>query len=309
MNLMKLYNYSLNKHLNNCIKCSNLQSLYSFQGYSIKNTISCGIFLTSNNFKRSDLAQEKLSITYRPKYRSSIQNTLPINLYKNYGSKLTDHNQDDNYSRVWPAFGYTGGAFEYLYDCYNNCSNSGLKTNNSIEYPTGGLTDFFYGKDVRIIRSIQNFFRSSKNLGVPKINKIFDVVEDEKIRKDFTDNEGRENVIKISESGLVFVSINIKRQGPNLSLSLGTRDFPMNNSVYTVCNLWATLWEDDFNNFERTVYGPIFRSWTYDWHNFKASSSFNPLISVFGMGRVMINKIVNMRNNNKIVTRVGLVLP
>jgi hypothetical protein len=307
---MKLYKYLLKKPNKNLIKCSNLQSVYIFKGFTLTDSIPCGIFLASNNFNRSDLAQGKLSVTYRPKYKSTIDTTNKLNIKGNYGIKLSSDDPDDNYSRVWPAFGYTGGGFEYIYDCEKECDFSGIKTIGvPIEYPTGGLKDFFYGKSARFMpigqKAIQEFINKL-------INNVYEATPEEKMKINFKEDKERVNVVKIEENVFEFASIKLGNSGGpalNFSLSLGTKDFQSFSPVYSVCNLWATLWEDDFQKKERTVYGPISRSWIYVWHNYKVNNTLNQFISLAGVGSTLTKDIIHMYHQNNLVTRKGLVLP
>lgn len=300
--IMDLLKY-LPEHSNgNTIKCNNLQSLYVFQGFTLTDKIPCGIFLTSNDFFRPDLAQDKLSISFRPKVEVEIASDPPFNVWRNYGGIIRSSGSDDQYSRVWPAFGYTGGAYEYVYECRIFNQNQGRQiVGKRREYHTGGLKDFFYGQTVRLQNCgltqttvIQDFLKNlSSVFGQYELNEQFGI---------YGENT---KIIKLQENGLILAILAKNKRNLNISISLGVRDL----SQYSVCNLWIYFWIDDYANRRRDVYGPVQKSWLFRWRSQRTQRQPPFTVSISKVTNTLLRDALKQFQRGTLVIRRNLILP
>lgn len=286
----------------NVINCNNLQSLYVYNGFTLTDQIRCGIFLTSNDFNRPDLAQDKLSITFRPKVAIDIDQSSQFNVWKNYGGIISCFSADDSLSRVWPAFGYTGGAFEYIYECKDCEQKLTIQTKAARRgYPTGGLKDFFHGKSVRL----QNFNLTSSKEMIEFLKNLYPTFEQNEDNDKIGQYEGKRKVIKLQEHGFSTAILGRLPTDLNISISLGIRDI----SPFSVCNLWVYLWIDDYINKKRDVYGPIQKSWLIGWGT-SGSPSWPPhATSIAKKANTLLGNALQLYQQGTLVVRQNLVLP
>lgn len=98
-----------------------------------KEELTNGTFLTPNTFdlKQPELAQTYLAITYTPKF----ENTFALNQ-----GRVDLKNTDGELicTRIWPAFGYPGGAYEIIL-AQGTLKNVSLKL-----FPNGGKPDKYH---------------------------------------------------------------------------------------------------------------------------------------------------------------------
>jgi hypothetical protein len=74
------------------------------------------LYATTESYADSDRAHQMLSLTYYPKYEAIIDVTKITNLkvVNNINKALSLTSQTDIITRVWPAFGKSGGSHELL---------------------------------------------------------------------------------------------------------------------------------------------------------------------------------------------------
>ena len=300
---MNLSKYTLESPKRNCIPCKEINSIYFYDGYRVTDYINCGIFLTSDIFNRPDLAQDKLAITYRPRFRVPIDVSNSLSLITNLGVSTNSSLPDFDHSRVWPAFGHTGGAHEYVYKCLEECGTHGLNTHGVvIEYPTGGLRNFFYGDSSRILippaagTAIDQYLQSTYNF-LSTIRGLEGIEDNRRESK-------RTVALKVTEDGIAVAYVSKMLDAINLSLSLGIKAL----GQYNVYNMWAYLWSDDYRRNQRVVYGPVCRSWLSKG-NVTIFMSGTHRISFEKIGETLIRRLLEEYGINALVARGGLILP
>ena len=299
---MDLLKYLPEPSIGNTIKCSNLQSLYFFNGFTLTDQIQCGIFLTSNDFLRPDLAQDKLSISFRPRVEVEIDQSSPFNVWRNYGGIISSTGADDLYSRVWPAFGYTGGAHEYIYECKKCGQNQGKRFNRTRrEYHTGGLSDFFYGQSVRL----QNLNLTPLIVKDEILLKLYPAFKGIEQNDKIGSYEGQKKIIKFQENGFTLAILGKLPSDLNISISLGVRDL----SQYSVCNLWASLWIDNYASRIREVYGPTQKSWLYRWRSTRNPRQPPFTANISNIANTLLRNTLEQFIQGTLLVRSGLIPP
>ena len=201
-----------------------------------------GSYVTPNRFSGNYTTQFKLSITSSPNFRYKLDYECLLNLNQEEKLKFLDNNQADlgplpeinskSFPRVWPSFGYFGGAREVFVEFDES---SQLKLSRSYKFKIPGRRDFYRSDDdeevkSELIRNIQTNIRFF--LGQQDIQ-----------------NGNVSGKIKQSEG----IAINIEGYlncNVNITASIAYKD--LHNDSFVKC--WLTVWNDDSEKWIRNVY-------------------------------------------------------
>lgn len=217
---MILHKYSLSQP-KSTLTLHQQNSLLNFWGKQLKKGIQI-LYTTSELFTDSNQARQKLSISYYPKYdtrfdTASITNFECIN---NLGKIIDLKTDGKKFTRIWPAFGKTGGSFEFLIT-----KPSQIKINKSHQLYNGGAIDLWHQDSVInydpsiayfIAQCVIDVLLPSEDLSlsVPENNRVFQ-----------------------RGNGIV---INIPHKKKNLTLSVAWK----NLTAIPEFKFWTCIWTD-----------------------------------------------------------------
>lgn len=135
---MILHTYSLTQP-NSPLTLKSQNSILQFKGNKIPRSLPV-LYSTTEFFTDSDKARQMLSITYYPKYdtRIDVNQTSNFECVNNLGKKIDPQTDLKEFTRVWPAFGKTGGSYEFI------ITNPQTIKGVTCELLTGGAPDIWH---------------------------------------------------------------------------------------------------------------------------------------------------------------------
>ncbi len=206
-----------------------------------KHTSREGAYVTPDQLCSNYRSRYKLSITYVPNFIYELDMNTLQTLFNDKKLTLLDNKQREindicnldieNLNRVWPSFGYYGGARE-VFLCFD--SNSSINLNLSHQFPIPGNLDFYHSDDDAtisfslddLIDGITNLYRS--------LNEIINRDVKGQLKK-FGKN----------------VSINFTtNNNRNITASIAYND--LTPSTYVKC--WLNVWNDNLTKKKRNIY-------------------------------------------------------
>ncbi len=210
-----------------------------YKSGNMKHNGRSGSYVTPYRTLRNYSSQYKLSITYSPNFRYELDvNDLlskDIRFLNNNQSDLGNYSdlKEDKLERVWPAFGYYGGARE-IFVAFNrgfhlNIGQSWYKFN------VPGRMDFYHSDDDEEVKDklVLNF-----------VQNLYSLLGDEA-----TGNEYISAKIKPSV-GMAFNIPHYHKFDFNLTASIAYRELCTDS--YVKC--WLNAWKDDESNKCRYIY-------------------------------------------------------
>ncbi|MEM4068056.1 MAG: hypothetical protein QXV17_14480 [Candidatus Micrarchaeaceae archaeon] len=222
---MKLYRYSLRKNDQENVKESDF--IVRFPRGNVDVSLKATLFTTPFLSYDSDMLNQKLSITYYPRWVATVEDgTTELEANDNQFNPLKLDSNYNDIPRTWPAFGKTGGVPEVLI-----ISPVQIRLSNHYEIIQGGAVERYHQDDVEnyelpvavgmLISGV--LFREElgplRNEGMP---------------------EGREEGhIGIVRSGNIAISASV--EGGNLTLSAGYEII----GYRLILKIWGALWDED----------------------------------------------------------------
>lgn len=194
------------------------------------------LYATTEDYCNSDLANQMLSLTYFPKYNSTIE-IENVNDRKTDFMMVTNHlsylgiDNLPNAPRVWPAFGKTGGSREVIIKTKIDGNTPMLDVCTVKDLPNGGATELWHQDTVynydtvlaqRIAEGIIDAFNHSE--------------------EDFLGRENPGLIVKGTPSGVVF-NAPLRKSEKNLTISIAWK----NLDAQPEFKFWACLWRDDLD--------------------------------------------------------------
>ena len=237
---MDLYKYSFNS-LNEISASEDKVSFSIIGGRFTKHDGSKGSYLTPNGNFQNYPAQYKLSITSSPNFKYRIE-AMDLNVLESKCKVLFLNNKHENIGplksltlakmpRVWPSFGYFGGARE-LFAKFE--SPNTLKINRTHKFKIPGKRDFFQQDDDEMLdlSSVESILKGTAAYYM-------------------NSNRSIENAnAKIYGSSVSINITNFEGCGVNVTASVAFKS--LLKDTFVKC--WVTAWEDDEHNQKRYVY-------------------------------------------------------
>ena len=119
-----------------------------------------GSYVTPYNGSKNYSAQFRLSISSSPNFKNMIDSADLLSLERKGGLKLLDNKQNnlgsvttlklDDLPRVWPSYGYFGGAREIFLDFDKSTQ---LKLAQKYKFNIPGRRDFYHSPRLRYFRA------------------------------------------------------------------------------------------------------------------------------------------------------------
>ena len=224
-----------------------------------------GAYVTPFSVSKNYLAQYKLSITYAPNFRYSLSQNDIIDLYCGGKLELLDNEQNGlndpsriteaELPRVWPSFGYYGGARE-VFLRFDSGEKLGLDPPYIFSIP--GNRDFYHSDDDEPVHfNIDNILSG--------------------IIENFSDIE----ILLNSESDETLgygramgrnVSVNVSKYNTcdqNITASIAFND--MIFATFVKC--WLNVWTDNRTNKKRCIYFSEYAEYNFQGFNLTTLSS------------------------------------
>jgi hypothetical protein len=183
-------------------------------------------------------AQYKLSISYSPNFRYKLDSTEMLTLEKSGRLELLDNQQNklnsisqlklEDLPRIWPSFGYFGGAREVFIKFPKN-SSIPLKYQHAFRIP--GRRDFYHADDDE---RIQRFL--IKGL----VEYIIERLRTE-IFRTFFENEGFIFAKVARNEGVAFNMTKTSKKQVNITSSIAYKEITMGSFI----KCWLNVWSDD----------------------------------------------------------------
>ncbi len=237
---MYLYKYSFNAMKE--ISASEDKVLFSIVGGKFtKHSGIKGSYLTPNGNFQNYSAQYRLSITSSPNFKHRID-PAELSILESGGKVQFLNNQHADIGplglltevkmpRVWPSFGYFGGARE-LFAKFE--SPTTLKINRTHKFKIPGKRDFFQQDD-------------DEMLDLSSVESILKGTVAYYLNSDRSIENGN---AKIYGSGVSVNISNFERCRVNVTASVAFKS--LLKDTFVKC--WVTAWEDDEHNQKRYVY-------------------------------------------------------
>jgi hypothetical protein len=183
-------------------------------------------------------AQYKLSISYSPNFRYKLDSTEMLTLEKSGRLELLDNQQNklnsisqlklEDLPRIWPSFGYFGGAREVFIKFPKN-SSIPLKYQHAFRIP--GRRDFYHADDdeqikLSIISGMMGYIREM--LGT-------------EILRTFFGNEGLIYAKIALNEGVAFNMTKAGQKQINITSSIAYKEITMGSFI----KCWLNVWSDD----------------------------------------------------------------
>ena len=200
-----------------------------------------GSYVTPDRFCSNFFSRYKLSITYVPNFRYELNMNTLQRLFKSNKLTLLDNKQQEINSiyaldlealeRVWPSFGYYGGARE-VFLCFDTNSKIDLKLDH--QFPIPGNLDFYHSDDDETISfDLDYLIAGITNLYQSQNESLFG-----------------DGIVQLKKTGKN-VSINFTNYNKiNITASIAYND--VTPSTHIKC--WLNAWQDDLTLKKRNVY-------------------------------------------------------
>ncbi|MEM0135025.1 MAG: hypothetical protein QXU18_07355 [Thermoplasmatales archaeon] len=233
-----------------------------------------GSYVTPYRSYQNYSSQYKLSITYSPNFRYK----LDVNALQHNRITFLDDKQKDlgpfskldtgKLPRVWPAFGYFGGAREIFVEFKSDIK---LKIERQFyEFKIPGRMDFYHSDDDE---EVKGQFISNFEQNIPRL--LGDAVTDEE-----------DLPAKINQS--VGIAVNVKNYDHcdfNLTASIAYKELA--GDCFVKC--WLNAWKDDDSSKRRYIYNIQEEKYLFKWQSLRSLVSisdftlnvFKPLYSAF----------------------------
>lgn len=219
--------------------------IFPIKGNSVlKHNGRKGSYVTPHNISKNYSAQFRLAISFSPNFRNMLDSKELLCLERNGGLRLLDNEQHqigslstiklDDLPRVWPSYGYFGGAREIFLEFHKNAL---LKLARNYTFNIPGRMDFYHSDDDEEVK--MKFINSV-------LQGIYSLFGEEEL--EISDGIGS---AKITQSGGIAINFaNYKRCNVNLTASISYKELVGN--TYVKC--WLNAWKDDENKLTRKIY-------------------------------------------------------
>jgi hypothetical protein len=191
------------------------------------------LYTTTESYADADLANQMLSITYYPKFDTiiDVSKITNLNMVNNNNKSINSTAQNNIITRVWPAFGKTGGSHEFLILAPDKIQCT------LTELANGGAPDEWHQDKVA------NYD--------PDIAKLIatSMIDALVTTERFGPPEGEGYSVKAVGNG---VATNSSLQSKNVTLSAAWK----NLTSIPEFKFWACLWSDDDKRSIRTILHP-----------------------------------------------------
>lgn len=313
-NAYQFYKYSHKKYTKSKIIANNLIGKIPLQPRRTKFNI--GIYLTTHRGFNSRYLEDVLAIGYSPGvgYETNYANIVnsKFDLFDNKDQPL----QYPRQTRVWPAFGQIGGAFEsvaipkggidYLELDYEKeskgvtssfiNSNKSISMNKFTELSTGPRYQLMRADAVTKPVSLKIKFVSSL------INAIWTDENDDSIAT-FKREDDDGIFVKISSSGVVIKSI---LNGKQFTISAGYREQRGNLYAYLIGSIWNDTTNSNNNQIRRLFNTEPF---IFSWNLHRNLSSNSNIITkaystVINEAKLIVNNL-GAHNSREIVLPIN----
>jgi hypothetical protein len=192
------------------------------------------LYTTTQSFYDSDIASQMLSVTYYPKYDTIIDTNKITNfdMVDNQNKPLSETSRTESITKVWPAFGKTGGSHECLIIAPDEIKAT------VIELANGGAPDRWHQD------SVENYNPEMVELIATGIIDALDTTD-----VGFRSAEGENYFVKAVGNG---VATNSSLKGKNVTLSAAWKKL----TSIPEFKFWACLWNDNDKRSIRTILPP-----------------------------------------------------